>query len=219
MVSFDCDPAVILAAKERLESNASSDPADYLCRVFLFCQSTEDDPGESESLEARVTDVCGNTGLMIRYESSTLLVLENTSKKIDCVLKSLRSSQRWTSYVCSSEEGVERIFSDLRTVVDSGAEKSASDFEIKDYDEIAVVNAIARITYELLENAEPNTVNMDKCLARIVANARKFLFTVHEFLDEFDIKTHICRAIEADETPQMENLIIEDDTIAAHLVN
>ena len=60
---------------------------------------------------------------------------------------------------------------------------------------------------------------MDKCLTRIVANARKFLFTVHEFLDEFDIKTHICRAIEADETPQMENLIIEDDTIAAHLVN
>jgi hypothetical protein len=120
--------------------------------------------------------------------------------------------------VCSSEEGVERAFANLRTVEGSSKEKSASDFEIKEYDESTVVNAIARIINELLEREEPKTVDMDKCLACIIANASKFLFTVEEFLDEFDIKTHICRAIEAEETPQMENIIIEDDVYATHRI-
>lgn len=216
MVSFECDLEEILAAQKLLNEDEDSDPADYLSRVLVFCQCDQR-RGEVHSsvraLQQTVTEI-GGAGLLVRYESAILIILEASAAQTNDVLRRVCDlGQSWTSHVCSSEEGVQSAFHDFRLIEDVSEE--GGEYGLSECDENEVVRALARITHEFLTSASPKTAGMDKCLSRIVTDARDFLFTCEEFLDEFDIDTHICRAVDF-ETPEIENIIIEYDESAAH---
>jgi len=52
---------------------------------------------------------------------------------------------------------------------------------------------------------------MDECLSQIVTQRRDLFFTSREFLQQFDIRTHVCRVVD-DLAPEMECLIIESES-------
>lgn len=211
MLSFECDVEDILAAQKLLNEDEDSDPADYLSRVLVFCQCAqrrEDFQSSVSALRQTVADI-GGAGVLIRYESAILIVLEASAAQTNDVLRRLCDlGESWTSHVCSAEEGVQCAFHDFRLIEDVGEE--GCEYRLNECDENEVVSALARITHEFLASASPKTASMDKCLSRIAADAGDFLFTCEEFLDEFDIDTHICRAVDF-EAPEIENIIVEYD--------
>jgi len=216
MVLFSCDASAIVRAKQKLESEDDSDPANYLCRIILFCQGCPDCDVSTATLaiEERVAQNSECTGLVVSYEHSVLIVLEMPPANIwSSLLEDFEDFFKYFegTHICLSEEGVKREFSNFKSIRDSGEERVGAVPDLKDCDENAVVDALVDVIHELLTDC-PQTSGADKLLSQIVRNGK--LFTRKEFLDMYDITTHICRTVEK-EPPQSEELVIESDICAS----
>ena len=210
MVSWKSDPSVILDAKTKLESNESDvEPGEYLCRVVVFCRMN--------GVAAHVTELLNvlsenSNGMVVQFASSVVLLIESTPCGIDHALQVLDDADFGieSSHVCSSEEGVERMYDEFRVIQDS-ATSGGFESTLDKNDEDEVVRTLIRVKDELLTNISPQTRHMDECLSQIVTQRQDLFFTSREFLQQFDIRTHVCRVVD-DLAPQMECLIIESES-------
>lgn len=210
MVSCISDPSVILNAKRKLESDESdAEPGEYLCRVVVFCRMT----GVAAHLTELLNVLSENSaGMVVQFASSVVLLIESSPCGIDHALQVLDDADFGieSSHVCSSEEGVERVFDEFRVIQDSTT-SGAFESTLDKNDEDQVVSTLIRVKNELLTNVSPKTRNMDECLSQIVTQRRDLFFTSREFLQQFDIRTHVCRVVD-DLAPEMECLMIESES-------
>lgn len=105
---------------------------------------------------------------------------------------------------------MERMYDEFRVIQDS-ATSGGFESTLDKNDEDEVVRTLIRVKDELLTNISPKTRHMDECLSQIVTQRQDLFFTSREFLQQFDIRTHVCRVVD-DLAPQMECLIIESES-------
>ena len=216
MVAFGCALEDLLAAKAKLDDDSSDndDPGDYLCRTLIFCEPKID---ASEDLSAFVELIVANlskdancAGRIVQYAKSFIVLLETPHARLDFALRYF-DEQVDSAHICSTEEGVEQLFSGIALINESRNESHIEHVVLSDDSKSPnFADILSAVTCELLRE-EPKTHGIDVCLSKIAASGT--LFSCREFLDVYDIETHICRAI-AYETPQVEDLIIESDVLA-----
>ena len=218
MVTFNCDVDVIAKAKERLENEEETDPTKYFSRFVLFCQvqSGQDVAAVASAVKARMNDIGGCTGLVIQYEYSLMILVETATVDARSTLMPDIDNDKLgecfkNAFVCSSEEGVERAFSDFRILQDTGEESTPTHKDIRDCDENMVVSILVDTIHGLLIE-KPQTSGADKLLSQIAQSG--YLFTREEFLRMYDVQMHICTVFEA-ETPQVEEIVVESDVRAS----
>jgi hypothetical protein len=216
MVTFNCDVDVIVKAKQRLENDQELDPTEFLSRIVLFCQvkPEHDVASVASKVKVHMNTIGACTGLVVQYEHSLVIIVETTAVDVRSILMTGidKLAQCFENgFICSSEEGVKRTFSDFNILCNAGIETTVSLKDLSEGDEDTVVDALAGIVHGMLIE-EPQTLGADKLLSQIAQSGH--LFTREEFLKTFDVQMHICAVFET-ETPQIEEIVIENDVHAS----
>lgn len=212
MGSFDCDLDRIRSAKALLEN--SEDGRDEVCRLVIFKQVEESESDRQNfsdtvsSLTSNLLESSACSGRLVQYESSFVLLLETSFSHSNTILQYF-ARHFDEAYVCVSQEGVGRVFDSIEVMSNANTSSQRGQATQKCDSEVEAANALALVTRELLTE-EPDTVLIEENLLSLDHSA--VLFTCKEFLEVYDIETHICKVVEH-ESPQIEELLIQHDEL------
>ena len=214
MGSFDCDLDRIRSAKALLENSGDEDGCNEVCRLVIFKrmeESERDQQNFSEAVSLLTSDLLESSaysGRLVQCECSFVLVLESSFSHSNTILRYFARHFK-DAYVCVSQEGVRRVFGSVEVISNAKNSSQRGQSTQKCDSEVEVANALAFVTRELLTE-EPDTVQIEQNLLSLDHSA--VLFTCKEFLEVYDIETHICKAVEH-ESPQIEELLIQHDEL------